>query len=64
MVIKMNKRIIEKSNAFWAHQDVKQPILSISVKDESAPWDETAPKNSYELWEDINARYKRSRFIM
>ena len=60
----MDKRIIDKSNAFWAHDDVKQPILSISVRDGSAPWDETTPENSYELWEDLDARYKRSRFTM
>ena len=56
--------IIDRYNAFWAHEETDRPMLNIMVKDASADWDELAPKNPYQRWEDLEARYKWSRFCM
>ncbi|MDR2569524.1 MAG: hypothetical protein LBD23_04395 [Oscillospiraceae bacterium] len=60
----MNNDIIERYNAFWAHEDTDRPILNISVRDESVSWDGHAPISAQEKWENLEARYAASRLGM
>ncbi|MCL2821336.1 MAG: hypothetical protein FWD38_11035 [Oscillospiraceae bacterium] len=60
----MTTDLVKKYETFWAHGDVKTPMLSITVEDKKADWEANAPKTSYDRWENLEARYKWSRFCM
>ena len=60
----MDKKIAERYKTFWAHEDTEKPILNITVQDKKADWQKHAPKNSYDRWENLEARYEWARFRM
>ena len=60
----MKPETIKRYNAFWAREETDRPILHITVRDKTAAWNEHEPKTAYDKWENLEARYARSRFCM
>jgi len=60
----MNKDITGRYETFWAHEDTDRPMLNILVEDKKAIWEDNAPDTPYNRWENLEARYARSRFAM
>ena len=60
----MKRNIIKRYGAFWAHEETDRPILCITVPDETAAWEEHAPRTPYDKWENLEAKYAWSRFSM
>ena len=62
--MRLTPEIMKRHNAFWRHEDVKTPILFVTVANKNAAWDEHAPKTLHDKWENIETRFKWSMFQM
>ena len=60
----LSNEIKGRYDAFWRHEDADRPILSITVPDKTAQWEDHKPKTLHDQWENLEARYSWSRFAM
>ena len=60
----MEKEIIERYRVFWAHEETDRPVINLHVSNTDASWSNHAPGNPHDRWENLEMRYKWSRFAM
>jgi len=57
-------QINKRYDAFWAHEETDRAILSITVRDQKAPWAQHQLQNVHGQWDSPQTRYAWLRFCV